>query len=265
MPYLSKTVSGIIFYAQFRLNMISKIIEKLYHNVGRTNKSVRDVWLEKCLSSIPQGLKILDAGAGESPYKRYCGHLDYYAQDFGKYDGYGNKEGLQTESWDNSKLDIISDITNIPVENGSFDAIMCTEVLEHIPDPIKAIKEFGRILKPGGLLIVTAPISSLTHFAPFYFYNGFSKYFYEHYLKKNNFEVIELSYNGNYFEYIAQEIHRIPFMAKNYASFGGKIFNVIFRTLIIPLLMFLAYCSSKDSSSHEMLAFGIYIKARKIE
>lgn len=122
----------------------------LYNNCGRKNKSTRDAWLEKVLGQIPDGSKILDAGAGELQYKKYCDHLEYVSQDFGQYDGKGDSIGLQkTQGWDNTKLDIVSDITNIPVSDASFDAVMCIEVLEHIPEPILAIKEFYRILRGG--------------------------------------------------------------------------------------------------------------------
>ena len=133
------------------MNKLKNKIKKLsFINCGRNNKATRDLWLEKTLSDIPKKSKILDVGAGELRYKKYCKHLEYVSQDFGQYDGKGDSKGLQTEKWDNSKLDIISDITNIPVSDASFDAIMCIEVFEHIPDPIKAIKEFSRILKQGG-------------------------------------------------------------------------------------------------------------------
>ena len=121
----------------------------LYNNCGRKNKSTRDAWLERALAQIPEGSKILDAGAGELRYKKFCAHLDYVSQDFGQYDGKGDSTGLQTSQWDNTKLDIVSDITNIPVSDASFDAVMCIEVLEHIPEPILAIKEFSRILRGG--------------------------------------------------------------------------------------------------------------------
>ena len=98
---------------------------------------------------------------------------------------------------------------------------MCTEVFEHIPDPIGAIKEFSRLLRPDGLLIVTAPFCSLTHFAPFHFYTGFNRFFYEKFLPENDFEIIELEFNGNYFEFIGREIRRIGSVANRYG--GTKI------------------------------------------
>jgi hypothetical protein len=80
--------------------------------VGTTNEAVRFRWIEQSLKKIPPGLTILDAGAGESQFKKFCSHLNYIAQDFGQYDGSG-EVGLQTGTWDNSGLDIVSDIVDI--------------------------------------------------------------------------------------------------------------------------------------------------------
>lgn len=118
--------------------------------VGTQNQSNREAWLEKTLKNIPSGSRILDAGAGELKYKPLCQHLNYVSQDFAQYNGEGDGKGLQTGAWDQTKLDIISDITAIPEPDGSFDAVMCIEVFEHLPEPIKAIKEFSRLLKGGG-------------------------------------------------------------------------------------------------------------------
>ena len=148
--------------------------------IGTNNEVTRLKWLAETLKRIPQGSRILDAGAGELAQKKYCAHLNYISQDFAKYDGKGNNTGLQTQDWDNSKIDIVSDITSIPQPDASFDAIMCVEVFEHLPDPIAAIKEFSRLLRKNGTLILTAPFCSLTHFAPYHFYSGFNKYYYEY-------------------------------------------------------------------------------------
>lgn len=229
---------------------------------GKSNLSNREKWLEKTLKKIPEGKKILDAGAGELKYKKFCGHLNYVSQDFGKYHGNNLDEGLQMESWDNSKLDVVSDIADMPIESVSFDSVMCVEVLEHLPKPTEAIKEFKRILKPGGKLIITSPFCSLTHFAPYYFSNGFSKYWFEEILSENGFKIIELEHNGNYFEYLAQEIRRMPKIEKKYTkkSILKKRINYF---VIKTLLKEISELSNDDQKSHELLCFGLHILAEK--
>jgi 2-polyprenyl-3-methyl-5-hydroxy-6-metoxy-1,4-benzoquinol methylase len=49
------------------------------------------------------------------------------------------------------------DITSLPFKDGSFDKIICSEVLEHIPDDIQGIRELVRVLKDNGILAVSVP------------------------------------------------------------------------------------------------------------
>lgn len=227
--------------------------------VGTTNEEDRVYWIESTLKKIPEGLTLLDAGAGESQFKKFCGHLKYIAQDFGQYNGDGDV-GLQTGNWDNTKLDIVSDITAIPLPDASVDAIMCTEVFEHIPDPIAAVKEFNRLLRPGGYLLITAPFASLTHFAPYHFASGLSRFWYEKHLPDNNFIIDDLALNGNYFEYIAQENRRIKRMALKYTNHKINFFEKVIIHLNLYILQRL---SKKDKGSSELLCYGIHVFARK--
>ena len=132
--------------------------------------------------------------------KKYCDHLEYISQDIAQYAGTENTGGLHTGEVDYSKLDLVCDITDIPLEDNSLDAIMCIEVIEHLEDPLLAFKEFSRLLKKEGLLILTAPFNSLTHYAPYHYSTGFSKYYYQKHLPNYNFEVVEIRPNGNYYE-----------------------------------------------------------------
>lgn len=50
------------------------------------------------------------------------------------------------------------DITNIPSDSNSYDAIICIHVLEHVEDDLKAIDELYRVLKPGGWALISVPI-----------------------------------------------------------------------------------------------------------
>ncbi len=227
--------------------------DMMFLTVGNQNLQTREIWLEANLKKIPARSRILDAGAGESRYKKFCTHLEYVAQDFAQYNGAGDGRALQTSKWDNTKLDIISDICAIPEPDASFDAIMCVEVFEHLPEPLQAIKEFNRVLKPGGHLILTAPFCSLTHFSPYHYYSGYNRYFYEKHLPEQGFSIIDLVENGNYFEYLAQELRRIPQVSCEYAKIRFSPLDYIAQRWILRKL---ERCSRNDCGSKELLNFG---------
>lgn len=224
-------------------------------DVGIANNKKREEWVIKTLSELKKGSKILDAGAGMQRYKVNCQHLDYVSQDFCQYTGEGDGTGLQNGIWDTAKIDLVSDIVSIPVDSSSFDAILCTEVFEHIPDPISAMKEFERLLKPGGILIITAPFCSLTHMAPFHFYSGFNKYFYEHHLPALGFAIAEITPNGNYPEYTGQELRRILEM------YPHKPFLI--KIAIALLLRFVGNHRRPEELNSDLLCYGYHVKAFK--
>jgi ubiquinone/menaquinone biosynthesis C-methylase UbiE len=172
----------------------------------------RQVWLKKTLGALPKGARILDAGAGELQNRKHCLHLEYVSQDFCQYHGATEQapdEGLHTPGWDTTRIDLVSDITAIPASDNSFDAILCSEVLEHVPEPTHALDEFTRLLKPGGKLILTAPFGSNVHMAPYHFCSGFSKYWYKTHLAQRGFHIEELIPNGDWYTLLLQEITRL--------------------------------------------------------
>lgn len=229
-------------------------------DIGTSNESNRIAWVKRVLSGITCGSRILDAGAGELLYKPFCNHLSYVSQDIAQYKGKGDEKGLQKESWDATEVDIVSDITAIPESDGSFDAVMCIEVLEHLPDPIAALRELTRLLKRGGILIITAPFCALTHFSPYFYSTGFSPNFYEYWLSKLECEILEMEQNGNYFEYLAQELRRLPDIGERYASTVPGWFE---KKAISHVLQLLKRASGKDAKSSELLAYGWHVLAKK--
>jgi len=228
--------------------------------IGTSNKRDREKWLKENLASIEGGSRILDAGAGELQYKKYCAHLDYVSQDFAEYDGRGNGSGLQMKTWKQDDLDIISDITSIPEPDLSFDAVMCIEVLEHLPDPTSALIELTRILRINGIFILTAPFTSITHFAPYHFCTGFNRYYFEYQLGKLGYKIEQIVPNGNYFEFVAQELHRVKSIANRYCNSKPTLYEAIAKRVIFRML---ARFAKRDRGSDELLCFGYQIFARK--
>lgn len=197
-----------------------------------SNSSNRDTFVKEWLLNLPTGTSLLDAGAGIQRYKKYASHLKYTSQDFGGYQG-GELFGQQkTDKWDSTNCDILCDITTIPLEDASFDYVMCTEVLEHLANPQDALRELTRILKPNGTMLITAPFRCLYHQEPYFFYSGFSRYWYEHYSREFNLKIQAMIPNGDYVTDIAQEVFRTT-------ALGGLFQRLISKILATPYLAYL--------------------------
>jgi SAM-dependent methyltransferase len=163
----------------------------------------KDLEIIEFIKAIPANENLLDIGAGEMPYKKYCEHINYTSQDFCEYDGKGDNKGIQTNTFDTEKIDIVSDILNIPVDDNSFANIICTEVLEHVMNPSDALNEMFRVLKPGGKLLITVPGTSLLHFSPYHYYTGFkTNYFYKS-LSENRVSIDTIKRIGSIYSVLA--------------------------------------------------------------
>ena len=170
----------------------------LQHHLPRDfNPKIRDEWIKNITKNIPPKSRIIDVSAGNKPYEHLFSHCEYFSHEFE-----GNKEIIDTfrgETEKKNKHDFYGDITELPIESDSFDYVLCTEVLEHVPEPLKAMKELTRICKKGGKIIITAPFTSGIH-QKFHFYSGFSPQFYEYVATQNNLEIKKFDSQGDFFK-----------------------------------------------------------------
>jgi len=177
---------------------------KLKHHQDRLvnfNQSNRDKWVAGIAQRLPPGTRILDVGAGQCRYRLLFKHCDYRAQDFGGYTG--TSEGFLKQEWGYGHLDYVCDAISIPVESGSFDAVLCTEVLEHVPEPIQVLKEISRILRQGGQAFISTPLGSGLHQQPYHYYGGFTPHFYTRFLEQFGFQVMSIEPNGHFFRLVS--------------------------------------------------------------
>ena len=170
-----------------------------FRRIFQFNDFNRDRFIADLAKQIAPGSLVLDAGAGPCRYKPLFQHCQYKSQDFAQYQGQEHRYG---------QLDYVGDVTRIPVADSYFDCVLCTEVLEHLPEPHLAIKEFARILKPGAKLVMTAPLGSGIHMAPYHYYGGFSPHWYDYTLPKYAFQVESIQPNGGFFKLYGQESQR---------------------------------------------------------
>jgi SAM-dependent methyltransferase len=163
------------------------------------NSVRRREWVESQAAEVPRGSRILDVGAGSGPYRGFFSHCEYFAHDFGQEPGtIGNY----------TKLDYESDITEIPVDDASFDVVVCTEVLEHVPEPIVALREMTRILRPGGKLLLSSPLGAYLHQEPYHFYGGYTPHWYRRFLDEAGLDVVAIERNQGFFSHYGQETRR---------------------------------------------------------
>jgi SAM-dependent methyltransferase len=187
-------------------------LRRLARKVIFVNERQRQDWIHSVAVTIPASARVLDVGAGSSPYRGFFSHCDYKSHDFAQLrpDQLAGRKGY-------AKLDYISDITAIPTPDASFDVVICTEVLEHVPEPIRAVHEFARIIKPGGKLILTAPLGSELHQEPYHYYGGYTPHWYRKFLAEAGFDTITIEANGGFFESYSQESQRFV----SYLKTGG--------------------------------------------
>ena len=90
----------------------------------------RSAWIKTQLLGVAQGGVVLDAGCGWQIYKPFCAHLEYRAQDFGKYDGLGDGRNVQTSEFFYGKLDYVGNIWSIDEKDGVFGIRLASELEE---------------------------------------------------------------------------------------------------------------------------------------
>lgn len=115
--------------------------------------------LKKFLKPV-KGL-VLDVGCGDSPYAHLLGKGCKYVG----VDTRGQKEFDY-----NNECVVFFKGAKIPMKNNSVDAVICTEVLEHVKEPGVFISEIKRVLKKGGTGMITVPWSARYHYIPNDFY-----------------------------------------------------------------------------------------------
>lgn len=168
---------------------------------------------------------VLDVGCGQMPYKPLVLSSPSRAA---RYIGLDLKDNIYR------KPDLEWDGSTIPLQDGSVDCAMATEVFEHCSDPEMVMRECLRVLKPGGLIFLTVPFLWPLHDVPYdeYRYTPFAL---ERHLRTAGFEQIKATALGGWDRSLAQMIGlwivRRPMPSRKRA---------ILSTLAVPVISYLA-------------------------
>jgi SAM-dependent methyltransferase len=149
--------------------------------------------LRQCASFVKG--QTLDVGCGRRPYEKtfFAGASKYVGTDYLS---------------DRSRPDVVASALAIPFEDNSFDTVVSTEVLEHVPDPLRALSEMRRVLKPGGFLVLSTPMYWPRHEVPYdyfrYPYDGLL-----HLIKESGLELEKLYSRGRSYLFLGQVLQQV--------------------------------------------------------
>jgi len=188
------------------------------------------VWLKRRIFPLDYGVRsfiaslepsakdrVLDAGAGEVRFADAFGSCRYITLD----------SAVGDEGWDYSRIDLLGRLEAIPLAAECVDFVINTQVLEHVRSPEAVLEEIGRVLRPGGVLALTAPQGWHEHQQPNDFFR-FTRFSLQMLLERAGFSDIEISPIGGYFHYLG---HRLTFIPK--ILFQGN--RTWIRVLLFPL------------------------------
>lgn len=136
------------------------------YDTNNTRKTLAGSFLQKSHQLLEQTLpsdidyrRVLEVGAGSGH------HLPYVKHDFNQYvmtDGSDDMLKIASEKYagsiiDNSLIIQKQDATALTYSDNSFDRLIATHVLEHLPDPVQVLKEWNRVVRPGGVISIVLP------------------------------------------------------------------------------------------------------------
>lgn len=216
-------------------------------SIGLTKKITRSR-LERFLARFATEGTVLDVGCGSIPYAKY----------------FPRRTTVDIAERPGVKVDIVADAHNLPmIPSGSFDAVLCTEVLEHLHTPSRAIAEFHRVLKPGGLLLLSTRFIFPLHDVPGDYYR-FTKYGLRHLLR--DFEIVELQEESGTIETLAVLYQRLGFQCDTLWLRPFKIFWFLFAriTQLFTWVLTKEYGDIRHKEqATNILCSGYYVAARK--
>lgn len=195
---------------------------------------------------LPAGSDVLDVGAGDAPYRELFAAQRYVTLD-------------HEETPHDRNVDLVGSAEAIPSDARRFDAIVCTQVLEHVPEPLQALREFHRVLRPSGRLIATVPFAWEEHELP-HDYFRYTKPGIEHLLSASGFVELDVRPRTDCFTTLAQLARNVGWAAGN-ASDGLDALRIQARDTLTELSDALVLLAPLDATWSFPLGFTVLASA----
>jgi SAM-dependent methyltransferase len=182
---------------------------------------------QEASDALASGARVLDAGAGDSPYRELFAHCDYVAADWAASPHPGARQA-----------DVIARLDDLPLDDASFDGVLCTQVLEHVDDPAAVLSELRRVMRPGGRIWLTVPFVGELHEEPYDFFR-YTSHGLRSLAERSGLEVLGVEPLGGYFTALAQVVRNCGPATGTAAGapLRRRILAAAFRVIAAPLPM----------------------------
>ncbi|MEP3475797.1 MAG: class I SAM-dependent methyltransferase [Hyphomicrobiales bacterium] len=160
--------------------------QQFFHPIS-LRRDLRRLMREKFKAYLKTDMVVYDIGCGSKPFQ------DDLKNKVEKHIGVDIEDGF----YNDGNVDIIGTAYEVPVDEGVADAVISSQVIEHLERPIDAIKEANRLLKIDGLFFLSFPFLYPLHAAP-YDYMRYTEFYIRNVLEENGFEVVEYDHLGGF-------------------------------------------------------------------
>ena len=153
---------------------------------------VRTTMKENFSTYLSSNMNVYDIGCGDKPF------AGFMKDRVKAYIGVDIEDGF----YDKGHIDLIGSAYDVPIPDGTADAVISCQVIEHLKTPRDALKEANRILKSDGILFLSFPFLYPLHAAPHDFYR-YSEYGVGELLEKNGFKLLKIEGQGGFWYCLA--------------------------------------------------------------
>lgn len=173
--------------------------------------------------------RALDIGCGLRPYARYlearrCVGIDILAE---------------------VQPDIRAYCDQLPFKDGSFDSVICTEVLEHVAQPRSCLAGINKVLKKGGFVYITVPQCWCLHYEPDDYWR-FTRYGIERLMREAGFEIVSMRRIGGIFSLVGVRLVDVAWTAlRGWLGFLGRRASERAATILCLVFSLLFYTLAK--------------------